>query len=116
MEFLKQNAGKLGLVVVLVIVAIAIFSLAGGGGTPPRSGEVRFVCVATGETFWLDRKPRTIPVENPDTGQMTLVPCHENEDGTLSVSNRVRSVVEQLEKDGINKYINPQSLTVRAAP
>lgn len=116
MDFLRQNAGKLGLVAVLLIAAIAIYSFAGGGGTPSRSGKVQFVCVATGETFWLERKPRILPVENPDTGQKTLVPCHEKEDGTISISTRIRSVVEQLEKDGINKYINPETLTVRAEP
>jgi hypothetical protein len=114
MEFLKKNAGKLGLVVVLLGVATAFLSLGGGG--PSRSGKSQFVCVATGETFWLKRKPRIPPVANPDTGQRTLLPCHENEDGTISVSNRVRSVVEQLDKDGVSQYVDPKTLTVRAAP
>lgn len=116
MEFLKQNAGKLGVVTVLLIAAIAFFSFGGGGGTPSRSGKIQFVCVATGETFWLERKPRAFPAENPDTGQKTLLPCSEGEDGTISVSRRLRSEIERLEKDGVNKYIDPKTLTVRAAP
>ena len=115
MEFVKKNAGKLGLVAVLLIAAI-VFLTFGGGGRPSRSGKSQFVCVATGEIFWLERKPRTFPVENPDTAQKTLVPCHENEDGTISVSRRQRSVVEQLDKDGLNQRVDLKALIVRAAP
>jgi hypothetical protein len=115
MEFLKANAGKLGVVVVLLAAAIVFLSFR-GGGKPSRSAKSQFVCVATGETFWLKRKPRIPPVENPDTGQRTLVPCHENEDGTTSVSSRVRSVVTQLDREGVNKYVDPETLTIRATP
>jgi len=115
MGFLKANAGKLGLVAVLLVAAIAFLAF-GGGGKPSRSGKSQFVCVATGEIFWLERKPRIPPAENPDTGQRTLVPCHENEDGTVSVSSRVRSVVKQLDDEGVNQYVDPETLVVRAAP
>jgi hypothetical protein len=115
MEFLKQNAGKLGLIAVLLVAAIAVFTLGGDGG-PARSSTVQFVCVATGEIFWLERKPRTLPVENPNTGQKTLVPCHESEDGTLSVSRRNHGLIGQLDKDGVNQHVDPETLVVRPAP
>jgi len=105
MEFLKANAGKLGLAAVLLIAAIAFLAF-GGGGRPSRSGKSQFVCVATGETFWLERKPRKLPV----------VPCHENEDGTISVSSRARSAVRQLDEAGVNQYVDSKTLVVRGAP
>ena len=115
MEFLKANAGKLGLAAVLLIAAIAFLAF-GGGGKPSRSGKSQFVCVATGETFWLERKPRKLPVGNPDTGEQTLVPCHENEDGTISVSSRARSAVRQLDEAGVNQYVDSKTLVVRGVP
>ena len=115
MEFLKANAGKLSLVAVLLLVAIAFFGFGAGGG-PSRSGKVQFVCVATGEIFWLERKPRTLPVENPETGQKTLVPCYENEDGGISVSRRNYGLIGQLDKDGVNQCVDPKTLIVRPAP
>ena len=116
MESLKRNAGKLGLVGVLLVAAIAFMVFGGSGGGPSHSGKSQFVCVATGETFWLERKPRAFPAENPSTGQRTLLPCHENEDGTISVSSRLRREIEQLDEQGVNQYVDPKTLTVRAAP
>ncbi len=115
MESLKANAGKLSLVAVLLVAAI-VFLFFRASSEPSRSGKSQFVCVATGELFWLKRKPRIPPVANPKTSEKTLLPCHENEDGSISVSSRVRSVVEQLDKDGINKCVDPKTLVVRASP
>ena len=116
MEFFKSNAGKLTVVAVLFVVAIVLLVVRGGGGEPSRSGKAEFVCVATGKTFWLDRQPRIFPFANPDTGEATLLPCGEDENGEIHVSSRCRELVQQLEREGINKYIDPETLRVRTEP
>lgn len=116
MEFLKSKAGKVAIAVALLVVAIVLLALRGGSGEPPRADKSEFVCVATGKTFWLDRETRFFPFENPDTGEKTLLPCHEGEDGGLYVSAGCRDLVKQLDRDGINKYVDPQTLRVRTEP
>lgn len=115
MDFLKANAGKLAIVAVLLLVAIVLLAFQ-GGGAPSRSGEVQFVCVATGEIFWLDRQPRIFPFENPDTGEKTMLPCHEGEDGNIYVSSRCRKLVKEFEQNAVNKYVDPETLQVRTEP
>lgn len=116
MEFLKANAGKLGLVAALLVAAIGVYLLAGSRG-PSRKGKVQFVCVASGETFWVARgKSKILPLANPKSGAKTLLPCHKSDDGELYVSSRCRSLVKQLKEDGINQYVDPQTLLVRQSP
>jgi hypothetical protein len=115
MQFLKANAGKLSIAVVLLGGAIVLFVLQ-AGGEPSRSGKVQFVCVATGEMFWLERQPRVLPAENPETGQRTLVPCGPADDGSTHVSRRDRGLIEQFERDGVNKYVDSKTLVVRESP
>jgi len=115
MEFLKSTAGKLTLVGVLFVVAIVLLATRGGGG-PSLSSKTEFVCVATGKTFWLPRQPRIFPFPNPDTGEKTLLPCSEDEDGEVHISNQCRELVQELHQAGVNKYIDPQTLRVRKEP
>jgi hypothetical protein len=116
MEFLKANAGKVGLAGVLLVAAIGVYLVA-GSRAPSRSEKVQFVCVATGETFWLARgKSKILPLANPTSGAKTLVPCHKNDDGMLCVSSRCRGLVRQLEANGINQYVDPETLLVRQNP
>ena len=74
------------------------------------------VCVATGETFWLKRAPRIPPVENPNTGQKTLLPCYKKQDGKLYVDSRYRGLIKQFEKDEVSQYVDPRTLLVRESP
>ena len=97
MEFLKNNAVKLGLVVI-VLAAAAVILFSSGGKEHTLANTVTYVCVESGEFFELERKPRIPPVENPKTGLKTLVPCSRHADGSATVSNRMSSVIEQLEK------------------
>jgi len=113
MEFLKANAGKLSLVAVLVLAAVGFYFLL-GSRAPSRAGKVQFVCVATGKTFWFERgKSKILPLVNPKSGEKTLVPCHKSDDGKLYVSSRCRSLVWRLKEDGINQYVDPETLLVR---
>jgi hypothetical protein len=115
-DFLKANAGKLALAGVLLVGAIGIYFVA-GSRAPSRSGKVQFVCVATGETFWLARgQSKVLPAVNPKSGAKTLVPCHKSDDGMLYVSSRCRGLVRQLKEDGINQYVDPETLLVRENP
>jgi hypothetical protein len=114
MDFLKANAGKLGLAAVLLIAAAVLYSKFGGGHGPQRSSKVPFVCVETGKIFWLPREPRLPPVENPDSKKRTLVPCYEREDGKLAVSERMSSVLKDLSDQGLNKFVDLKTFEVTA--
>jgi len=115
MPTLKANAGKIALIVVLLLAAGTVFLLWGRGHSP-RSGKVQMVCVATGKTFWLERAPRIPPVANPETGQKTLLPCYQKADGKLYVDARYRGLIRQLQADGVNQFVDPDTLLVRAEP
>jgi hypothetical protein len=113
--FLKTNAGKLGLAVVLLAVPVTASILWSPRG-PSLKSKVQFVCVATGETFSLKGGSRILPRANPENGEKTLLPCHQGDDGDLYVISRCRSLVMELEKSGINKYVDPETLRVRREP
>jgi hypothetical protein len=116
MPFLKANAGKLALVGGLLVAAVGLYAFQ-GNRAPSRKGKVQFVCVATGESFWFARgEKKILPVESPKNGEKTLLPCHEREDGSLQVSSRCRSLVEEFEQNAINKYVDPETLLVRTSP
>ncbi len=115
MEAVKANAGKIALVVVLIAAAIALFAFQ-NAEAPKRSGQVEYICVKTGKTFWFKRSPTVLPRENPETHEKTLVPCHQTEDGQLVIDPRQRAVIQQLEKNGLNKYVDPETLVVRKNP
>ena len=114
MDFLKANAGKLGVAAAFLVAAVAIYLMFGGYSEgPSRSDKVRFVCVETGETFWIERAPHELPLENPETKRRTLIPCYEREDGTLAVSKRVSGILEDLKEQGLLKYVDQNTLSVK---
>lgn len=115
MELLRGTAGKAGLVVVLLLVAVG-FLVFRRERAPARRDEVHMVCVVTGKTFWVDRQPMALPLENPDTGEKTLLRCYEGEDGALYVDRSCRDLVKQLDEDKVNQYIDPRTLRVRSDP
>jgi hypothetical protein len=70
--------------------------------------------VATGATFEIDRKDvNVLPMPNPDTGEMTLVPCVRREDG-LYVDSHYRTLIEDF--GDVNQYVDGATLAVKAAP
>ncbi len=111
MDQLREHAGKIAIGVV-VLLGLAWFMMSSGTGVEQvQSGKVRFVCVETGETFWLPRgEMRIPPCENPKTGSATLVPAIEA-DGVVMVTERFRPLLEQLEKK--NKWIDPKTFALR---
>ena len=116
MGSLKANAGKLGLVVALLAIAVAVHAFL-DRGAPSRPDRIQFVCVATGKTFWLDRdRARILPLVSPDTHERTLLPCYRGADGSLRVSSRCGSLVKQLERDAVNRLVDPDTLIIRASP
>ena len=116
MPLLRANAGKLGLVAGVLAMAVG-FHFSRGNRTPARQSKVQYVCVATGETFWLARgKYKILPVANPKSGRKTLVPCHERQDGKLQVNSRCRGLISRLERDAVSKLVDPETLLVRTIP
>jgi hypothetical protein len=115
MEFLKENAGKLGLVVVLLGVTIGLYFFSVGRSVESRIGDtLTYVCVETGETFTFPRgKVRIPPVENPKTGRRTLLACYER-DGKLFVRGRERALLGEL--GVLNKVVDTETLQVTLPP
>jgi hypothetical protein len=112
----KSNAGKLSIIAVLFAAAVALLVWT-GGRQPSRSGEIRLICVATGETFWIDRgKTLMLPLENERTGQRTLLPCYEGEDGQLHVSESARRALARLDEQDLNHFVDLETLAVRKSP
>jgi hypothetical protein len=110
--FAKQQ-GKLILAGVILLIAIGLFLFKARGGAE-LPDTINFVCVATGELYKLDRgKIGGLPAVNPDTGQATLLPYAEK-DGRRFITRRKARFLEQLAD--VNKYVDPKTLEVRAAP
>ena len=108
-----SQRSKLWLAVVILVVAAgyATYQLTRRG---PVSSTVSLVCAATGKTFRMDRDELImIPMRNPDTGERTLLPCHE-EEGGLYVNSRYRGALDQLGEN--NRYVDPETLAVRTSP
>lgn len=88
----------------------------GRGFSPP--GQVPFVCVSTGKIFTFDREkmPHVFPAANPESGEMTLVPCYvDEEDGKTHVSGRMRGIIIELTKNKLNQHVDPDTLIVTTA-
>jgi len=99
-------------------LAVAILAVAAGFATyqltrpGPVSDKIELVCVATGKVYRMSREEVTIiPMKNPDSGEYTLLPCHEQE-GVRYVNSRYQSALEQLVDR--NRWVDPETLTVRA--
>ena len=113
---LSDQATRVKLVAagVCVLLALVVGFQLGGGGSPLPAG-VRFVCVETGASFWLDRGDVAfIPAENPDTGRRTLLPCIEGDDGTLQVGQHYRQTLDGLAD--VKVCVDSETLGVRDEP
>ncbi len=112
---IKNNAGKIALGIILLAAAAAIFAFQ-GRDKPARSDKVLYVCVETGKTFQFERGPAVLPRQNPETGRNTLLPCSRHDDGTLVIGSRLRATVEELDKQGLNKFVDLKTLEVKKTP
>jgi len=109
-----EQRGKLILAGVILLAAIVIFFVFPSGGGAELTDTINFVCVATGELYELDRgEIGGLPAVNPDTGQATLLPYAEK-DGRRFITRRKARFLAQLAD--VNKYVDPETLEVRAAP
>lgn len=104
----------------LMAVAGGLLAAAAGvwyfwGGQPAGlPGQLRFVCVATGEQFTIDRRQvKSIPMVNPKTGEATLLPVYE-EDGKLMVTVRHAQMSDEL--SAVNRFIDRRTREVRPPP
>lgn len=115
MSAMEQNKGKFVLIVVLLIAAGAVYWFTSSNrATLPRT--LTYVDVTTGKVYSLPRgETRIPPVENPETGERTLVPCYRTDDGQLFVAGRMYSLIRN-ELKGVNQVVDPETLEVRAAP
>lgn len=112
-ETIKANQGKLLLVAGLLLAAGVMYFVR-SGGKPARDGPLLFVCVATGETYKMDRGKTYIPpLKNPNTGEQTLLPGTRR-DGQVYVTSRSRELLARL--GAANRYVDPQTLLVRESP
>ncbi len=110
-----EQRGKLILAGVMLVIAIGLF-LFQARGAAELTNTINFVCVATGELYELGRgevKGLGLPAVNPDTGQATLLPYAEK-DGRRFITRRKARFLKQLAD--VNKYVDPKTLEVRAAP
>jgi hypothetical protein len=112
-ETIKANQGKLLLIGALLLAAGVMYFVR-SGGKPARDEPLLFVCVATGETYTMDRGPTYIPpLKNPDTGEETLLPGTRR-DGEVYVTSRWRELLARL--GAANRCVDPQTLLVRKSP
>ncbi len=109
--WLKGNRGAAIAAVLLVFAGVFLalqFNRYRDAGLLP--GKVNFVCVATGEKFAVPREQIQVPCRNPKSGELTLLPCYE-EEGDLYVSPRYREALIGLGEK--NRYVDPETLAVR---
>lgn len=112
--FGARNRGKLSVALAVVaVLGVGVVLYAQLRGARPLPNTVKFVCVATGKTYAVSRdKIKRIPLDNPDTGERTLLPYVER-DGRLFVSEHYRESVAKLGER--NRYVDPETLAVQMA-
>jgi hypothetical protein len=110
--FVARHRGKLSaLLGGVIVLAVGALVYAQIRGARPLPDAVKFVCVATGKTYAISRdKIKRVPLDNPDTGERTLLPCVDR-GGKLFVSERYRDSLENLGEK--NHYVDPESLAVQ---
>lgn len=113
---MKSEHKKLTIVGALLVIAVGVYWFWGRPRSPISEG-IAFVCVATGQTFQIDRDdlPSTYPARNPDTGQRTLLP-YLARDGKRYLSPRYAGYLARLEEEKVNKYVDPETLEILDAP
>ncbi len=108
-----------------LIVGVGLLVVAGGlfvyfrpQGSPFPSKRA-FVCVATGEVFRFSESdaPGVVPGKNPKTGERTLLPAEVGADGkVLAKSRYARSALQDPELARVNRYVDPKTFELLAAP
>lgn len=101
----------------IIIVVVALLGagiatwLSLGGEDVSFPDQLAMVCVASGETYMVDRDSvLTYPTVNPDTQARTLVPLDEL-NGKQVVPARYRAVLESLGER--NVYVDLKTMEVR---
>ncbi len=106
-----NNRTKVIFAVVLLLGAGLLVFRQYSASSGPLENRLLFVCVATGDTFTLDREDVVmIPAKNPNTDELTLLPA-TREDGELRVHARYRGSLQRLREK--NEYVDPETLVVR---
>jgi hypothetical protein len=110
---LNKQAKLLLAVVFLAAAGVVLIGYIRQQSGPLASG-VEFVCVQTGQTFSLARdKINQIPAKNPKTGEMTLLPCRE-ENGVKYILPRYRGELTDLGDK--NRVVDGETLAIRTSP
>ena len=113
MDGATGNKLKIALVVVLLAGALGI-SLYNFRDNSPLAGDVAFVCVQTGERYSFDREDISeMPMQNPDTGEKTLLPIVEDGDAAY-VSRDYAYLLKELAE--VNEYVDPATRKVKDKP
>lgn len=114
MSAVSENKGKIGLVVVLLLVAGAVYWFT-APSRPKLSNTILYVDVSTGKLYDLPRgTTRVPPVANPDTGTATMLPCYRDESGQVFVSRHMRTVLKDLGE--LNQFVDSETLQVKSNP
>lgn len=113
MDLLKQNGGKIAVVVVILAAAAFLtFRNTGGGMEDALANKLVYVDVTSGEIVSFNRGGTVVlPRTNPKTGERTLVPVGKHDDDAYYVSPRHSGVLRDLGEK--NKWVDPQTLRVR---
>ena len=94
--FALNKQAKLLLAGVFLAAAVVILIGYMRRQSGPLPNSVNFVCAQTGQKFSIDRtKIDQVPLKNPKTGEMTLVPCYV-ENGVTYVSPRYRGALDDV--------------------
>lgn len=105
-----SNSKKIGIAIVLLAGAGALFAVR----WPEKqvvANEMNLVDVVSGQRYHMTvEQVKVLPAVNPDTGEPTLLPCHEV-DGKLFVKDRYRPHLRELAE--VNKHVDPKTLEVR---
>lgn len=113
-RFALNNQAKTLLAVVFLVAAAVILIGYVRRQSGPLANSVEFVCVQTGQTFSLARdKIIQVPAKNPKTGELTLLPCHE-ENGVKYILSRYRGELEDLGDK--NRVVDGETLAIRTTP
>lgn len=107
---------KLGVALLVLLPATWLIYRSLTSGGDGLSGRIAFVCVETGEEFWLarDEVPAILPAAHPQTTRRTLLPFEvDGRAGTRRIRARFREVLDDPSVKELNHYVDPQTLEVR---
>lgn len=110
---MSQGAKLVAALVLIAFAGMVTYSFIPTGSA--LSDDLRFICVETGEVFTFDRdQPGSMFRKNPSTGNRSLLPVSQADDGSYYIHEHYRGLIPELEE--FNQVVDPVSLKVRAAP